>query len=79
MNACQNKSGALHTLVASCRVSPDGVNAFQNKSGTLDKSELLRLAEVLWDTFYPNGPKIDAKTKEFMVHARPLSPQCARV
>ena len=29
------------------------------------------LAEVLWDTFYPNGPKIDDKTKAFMVSAHP--------
>ena len=43
-----------------------------NKSGTLDSGELMRLAEVLWDTFYPNGPKIDAQTKAFMV--MPLSP-----
>jgi len=24
----------------------------QNKSGTLDSKELIRLAEVLWDTLY---------------------------
>ena len=42
-----------------------------NKSGTLDSGELMRLAEVLWDTFYPNGPKIDAQTKAFMVMPQP--------
>jgi hypothetical protein len=42
-----------------------------NKSGTLDSGELMRLAEVLWDTFYPNGPKIDAQTKAFMVVPSP--------
>lgn len=42
-----------------------------NKSGTLDSGELMRLSEVLWDTFYPNGPKIDAQTKAFMVAPSP--------
>ncbi len=39
-----------------------------DKSGTLDSGEIVRLAQVLWDTFYPNSPKMDEKTTALMVH-----------
>ncbi|EKX34774.1 hypothetical protein GUITHDRAFT_119085 [Guillardia theta CCMP2712] len=39
----------------------------KDRSGFLDLQELMKLAEVLWDTFYPNGPKIDEPTKMYMV------------
>jgi len=32
----------------------------KNKSNDLSKSEILKLAEKLWNTFYPQGPGLDA-------------------
>jgi len=49
-----------------CREAFDYYDA--NKSGTLDSEEIVRLAQVLWDTFYPNSPKMDEKTTALMVH-----------
>ena len=49
-----------------CREAFDYYDA--DKSGTLDSGEIVRLAQVLWDTFYPNSPKMDEKTTALMVH-----------
>eukprot|EP00287_Rhodomonas_sp_CCMP768_P015371 CAMPEP_0196757388 /NCGR_PEP_ID=MMETSP1091-20130531/103637_1 /TAXON_ID=302021 /ORGANISM="Rhodomonas sp., Strain CCMP768" /LENGTH=191 /DNA_ID=CAMNT_0042106161 /DNA_START=81 /DNA_END=656 /DNA_ORIENTATION=+ len=38
-----------------------------DRNGVLSVDELFKLADVLWDTFYPQGPKLDESAKGFLV------------
>lgn len=36
----------------------------RDRSGYLDLDELGRLAEALWNTFHPEGPKLDQESRQ---------------
>ena len=44
-----------------CRKTFDAFD--RDRSGYLDLDELGKLAEALWNTFHPEGPKLDRESK----------------